>query len=215
MLPASASFSMSGARAIWCGCEPGNGGPARSIIDQQIVPKAELLASDYYNGFMKPRDMHTVMRLTLAHRDKFLTIISLVRPLSADEFDAAAIERCRVLMPHLQRAAISGSRRRRRCDAGRAFRCRRPLGHGGAAAGARRAGEVCQQGGTRHGGRRGRVSCSATISSKYRIETTMPHFSVLLRGRWAGCRTSTHRAAASCALHAARVKRATPSPLRR
>ncbi len=79
--------------------------PGAVDIDQQIVPKAELLASDYYNGFMKPRDMHTVMRLTLAHRDRFLTIISLVRPRSADEFDAAAVERCRTLMPHLQRAA--------------------------------------------------------------------------------------------------------------
>ena len=79
--------------------------PGAIEIDQEIVPKRELLASDYYNGFMKPRDMHTVMRLTLAHRDKFLTIISLVRPPSAGEYDAAAIERCRVLMPHLQRAA--------------------------------------------------------------------------------------------------------------
>jgi len=79
--------------------------PGAIEVDQQIVPKSELLASDYYNGFMKPRDMHTVMRLTLAHRNRFLTIISLVRPRSADEFDAAAVERCRVLMPHLQRAA--------------------------------------------------------------------------------------------------------------
>jgi DNA-binding CsgD family transcriptional regulator len=79
--------------------------PGAIEIDQQVVPKSELLASDYYNGFMKPRDMHTVMRLTLAHRDRFLTIISLVRPPTAGEFDVAAIERCRVLMPHLQRAA--------------------------------------------------------------------------------------------------------------
>ncbi|MDO9058633.1 MAG: hypothetical protein Q7U92_06380, partial [Bradyrhizobium sp.] len=80
--------------------------PGAIELDRQIVPKSELLASDYYNGFMKPRDMHSVMRLTLAHRDKFLTIISLVRPRSIDEFDAAAIERCQVLMPHLQRASM-------------------------------------------------------------------------------------------------------------
>jgi DNA-binding CsgD family transcriptional regulator len=79
--------------------------PGAIELDHQIVPKPELLASDYYNGFMKPRDMHAVMRLTLAHRDRFLTIISLVRPYSAEEFDNAAIEQCRVLMPHLQRAA--------------------------------------------------------------------------------------------------------------
>src|SRR4051812_29952195 len=32
--------------------------------DHHIVPKPELLASDYYNGFMKPRDMKAVLRLT-------------------------------------------------------------------------------------------------------------------------------------------------------
>ena len=80
--------------------------PGAIELDRQIVPKAELLASDYYNGFMKPRDMHAVMRLTLAHRNSFLTIISLVRPPSVDEFDTAAIERCQVFMPHLQRASM-------------------------------------------------------------------------------------------------------------
>jgi len=79
--------------------------PGAVELDRQIVPKAELLASDYYNGFMKPRDMHAVMRLTLAHHNRFLTIISLVRPRSVDEFDAPAIEQCQMLMPHLQRAA--------------------------------------------------------------------------------------------------------------
>lgn len=74
--------------------------------DHHIVPKSELLASDYYNGFMKPRDMKAVMRLTLAHRNRFVTIVSLVRPHSEDDFDTDAIERCRVLMPHLQRASM-------------------------------------------------------------------------------------------------------------
>ena len=79
--------------------------PGAIELDHQIVPKAELFASDYYHGFMKPRDMRALMRLTLAHRGRFLTIISLLRPHSAQDFDAAAIERCQVLMPHLQRAA--------------------------------------------------------------------------------------------------------------
>ena len=79
--------------------------PGAIDLDHQIVPRAEILASDYYNGFMKPRDMHALMRLTLAHRNQFLTIISLVRPHSAGEFDQATVEQCRVLMPHLQRAS--------------------------------------------------------------------------------------------------------------
>lgn len=79
--------------------------PGAIELDHQIVPRSELFASDYYHGFMKPRDMHALMRLTLAHRGRFLTIISLLRPPSAEDFDTAAIERCQALMPHLQRAA--------------------------------------------------------------------------------------------------------------
>jgi DNA-binding CsgD family transcriptional regulator len=79
--------------------------PGAIELDHQIVPKPEILASDYYNGFMKPRDMHALMRLTLAHRNKFLTIVSLVRPRSAGEYDTESVEQCRVLMPHLQRAS--------------------------------------------------------------------------------------------------------------
>jgi DNA-binding CsgD family transcriptional regulator len=79
--------------------------PGAIELDHQIVPRSEILASDYYNGFMKPRDMRSLMRLTLAHRNRFLTIISLVRPPSAGDFDTEAVEQCRVLMPHLQRAS--------------------------------------------------------------------------------------------------------------
>ena len=63
--------------------------PGAIDLDHQIVPRPEILASDYYNGFMKPRDMHALMRLTLAHHNRFLTIISLVRPRSAGDYDAA------------------------------------------------------------------------------------------------------------------------------
>ena len=79
--------------------------PGAIELDHQILPRSEILGSDYYNGFMKPRDMHALMRLTLAHRNRFLTIISLVRPRSAGEFDADIVEQCRILMPHLQRAS--------------------------------------------------------------------------------------------------------------
>ena len=82
--------------------------PGAIETDHQILPRSELLASDYYNGFMKPRDMRAVMRLTLAHEGQFLKIITLIRPRSADDFDLNAVEQCRLLMPHLQRAASIG-----------------------------------------------------------------------------------------------------------
>lgn len=79
--------------------------PGAIEFDHQIVPRSELLNSDYYHGFMKQRDMLALLRLTLAHRNKFLTIISLTRPRSVGEFDEGVVEQCKALMPHLQRAS--------------------------------------------------------------------------------------------------------------
>ena len=119
-------------------------------------------------------------------------------------------------MPHLQRAAhIRFQSQDAARDAGRAFRCGRSFGHGGAAAGARWTGEIRQQGRARDGGRRRCVSASPrsvrNTGSKRRCGVSAARCG---RDRRAA-RTSTRRAAASCALRAARARRATLSPLRR
>lgn len=73
--------------------------------DRQILPRGDLLNSDYYNGFMKPRDMHAVMRITLAVEPGFRKIISMTRSASRGDFEAGDVERCGVLAAHLNRAA--------------------------------------------------------------------------------------------------------------
>jgi len=79
--------------------------PGAVETDQDILPKADLLRSDYYNGFMKPHEMHGYMRMTLAVENEFRRIISLSRPISLGDYEAADVEQCRRLTPHLQRAA--------------------------------------------------------------------------------------------------------------
>jgi DNA-binding CsgD family transcriptional regulator/PAS domain-containing protein len=83
--------------------------PGRIETDVDILPKAELLASDYYNGFMKPRDMHAVMRLTLSVGSGAdfgcNQILSLVRPAAAGDYEATDVEQFRHFVPHLQRAS--------------------------------------------------------------------------------------------------------------
>jgi DNA-binding CsgD family transcriptional regulator len=79
--------------------------PGAVEADHDILPRSELLASDFYNGFMAPRDIHSVLRLTLALENKFLNAISLMRSRSAQEFDTETIEQCNLLIPHLQRAS--------------------------------------------------------------------------------------------------------------
>ena len=59
--------------------------PGAIESDHDILPRSELLASDFYNGFMKPRDIYSVLRLTLKLENKFLNAISLMRPRSAQE----------------------------------------------------------------------------------------------------------------------------------
>jgi DNA-binding CsgD family transcriptional regulator len=74
--------------------------------DQHIMPRSDLLRSDFYNGFMKPRDMHALMRLTLSVENGFRKIISFCRPASLGDYETADVEQCRLLMPHLQRATL-------------------------------------------------------------------------------------------------------------
>lgn len=79
--------------------------PGAVETDREILPRTSLLRSDYYNCFLKPRDMHAVMRITLAAENGFRKFISMTRPTSLGEYGKADVEQCQRLMPHLQRAA--------------------------------------------------------------------------------------------------------------
>src|SRR4051812_35704736 len=72
--------------------------------DRDLMPKHELMRSDYYNGFMKPRDMHAMLRVATYVDDKSLQILGLARPQSADEYHRSDAERLRPLVRHIQRA---------------------------------------------------------------------------------------------------------------
>ncbi|MES2194011.1 MAG: helix-turn-helix transcriptional regulator [Pseudomonadota bacterium] len=73
--------------------------------DRDLMPKHELMRSDYYNGFMKPRDMHAILRVATHADDRSLQILALARPRSAPEYDRSDAQRLRPLVGHIQRAA--------------------------------------------------------------------------------------------------------------
>jgi DNA-binding CsgD family transcriptional regulator/PAS domain-containing protein len=79
--------------------------PGAIDTDRDILPKSDLLRSDFYNGFMRPYDMHAALRMTLTVEGRFRKIISMLRPRTFGEYDTDEVAACRRLMPHLQRAA--------------------------------------------------------------------------------------------------------------
>jgi DNA-binding CsgD family transcriptional regulator len=76
--------------------------------DLDLMPKRTLIDSDYYNGFMKPRDMHAIMRVTLnpgTRLDGGRNIcLSLVRSVRAGDYADSERDLLRPFVPHLQRA---------------------------------------------------------------------------------------------------------------
>ncbi|MFI5016233.1 MAG: helix-turn-helix transcriptional regulator [Hyphomicrobiales bacterium] len=77
------------------------------VTDREILPKSDLLRSAYYSGFMKPRDMHALLRLSLRVEDGVHQSISLLRPRSAQDYEKSDVELGRSFLPHLQRAATT------------------------------------------------------------------------------------------------------------
>ena len=79
--------------------------PREIDTDQNILSRKALLKTDYYNGFMKQRDMHSLLRITLQKEDDFHQSISIMGPSSLGEFTSSHIEKCRLFLPHLHRSA--------------------------------------------------------------------------------------------------------------
>jgi len=76
------------------------------ITGDQILSVSELLRSDYYNGFLKPRDSFHLLRISLSVEDYTHQSISLARPQSAEAFEKSDIKLAARLLPHLRRAGL-------------------------------------------------------------------------------------------------------------
>ncbi len=74
------------------------------VTDEDFLPKEELVRSDYYNGFVKLHDVHSMMFVRLAARDLQVSSISIYRPESWGRFERRDMERAERLHPHVRRA---------------------------------------------------------------------------------------------------------------
>ena len=76
----------------------------RVITDQDVLPKRDLMRSEYYNDFLLPFGVHAVLMLGLAVRDTSAATVNIVRPPSRPDYDEAEIRTARALQPHLIRS---------------------------------------------------------------------------------------------------------------
>ena len=74
------------------------------FTDEEQLPKATLLRSEYYNDFLRPLDIHSILSIGLHLRDLNGVLINLMRPARMEQFGHAETEVLHRIHPHLIRA---------------------------------------------------------------------------------------------------------------
>jgi DNA-binding CsgD family transcriptional regulator/PAS domain-containing protein len=80
------------------------------ITDQDWMSKSDLVASEYYNEFLAPRDIHSTVMIRLAAFGTDVSAISLNRPKTAHQFSPDDLAYAHALHPHLIRAFELGDK---------------------------------------------------------------------------------------------------------
>ena len=85
--------------------------PAGSfLIDWQVLPKAELMRSEYYNDFLLRHDIHAVLGLMAWRNQQDVAIMSLTRSPRQPDYQTEDAERLAPFMPHVRRAVALARR---------------------------------------------------------------------------------------------------------
>jgi DNA-binding CsgD family transcriptional regulator/PAS domain-containing protein len=83
------------------------------VTTRQMMPVEDLRASEMYNEYLAPRDLHEGLRLDIWAGEGWIEDISLLRPWSAGPYDDEEIRLAHALMPHLQRGSAIARRLRK------------------------------------------------------------------------------------------------------
>jgi DNA-binding CsgD family transcriptional regulator/PAS domain-containing protein len=82
----------------------------RVLTDDDLLPKEEFVRSEFYNDFMRPLDMHSVMLIRLAIHEEDIFAISISRAEPRGRFRPEELAAIRRLHPHLLRSFTLGRR---------------------------------------------------------------------------------------------------------
>ena len=74
------------------------------VADDDAMPKAELMRTDFYNGFMRPFALHSIVRLGLAAEADDAAFLMVSRPQGRDRFGPDELALAARLHPHITRA---------------------------------------------------------------------------------------------------------------
>lgn len=79
--------------------------PAGRIhVGDQLVPEHELVSSPFYTEWLEPQRLHHRLCAVLTREEATALFLEIMRPREAGPFGPDEIKRCRLLLPHLQRA---------------------------------------------------------------------------------------------------------------
>lgn len=76
----------------------------RVMTDEDKVPKAELMRSEYYNDFMRHYEAHSVMMMRLAVDETSSASLNIARPAHRPPFDWGEVALANRFLPHLVRS---------------------------------------------------------------------------------------------------------------
>ena len=89
---------------VWLARERDYRPPGTIHIGEHIVPEHQLLRSKFYAEWLQPQDLHHRLCAVLSREQATAVYLEVMRPRPWAGFDHDDIERCRLLLPHLQRA---------------------------------------------------------------------------------------------------------------
>ena len=74
------------------------------LLASDLIDDAALMRGEYYNGFMRPQDVHAVLIIRLACLGRMSVAININRPRSWGPFERRHLQQAETLAPHLTRA---------------------------------------------------------------------------------------------------------------
>jgi DNA-binding CsgD family transcriptional regulator/PAS domain-containing protein len=78
--------------------------PLTVMTDEDSFPKDQLVRTEYFNDFLRPQDIHSMVVVRLARRDGVLSTLNVTKPKHKGQFTGAELETARRLHPHVIRA---------------------------------------------------------------------------------------------------------------